>query len=41
MRAPQNQGGQDYYSTGFYKKIVAMERLEFTQFLSDKDGTNH
>jgi uncharacterized protein YndB with AHSA1/START domain len=38
MRAPQNQGGQDYYSTGVYKKIVPMERLEFTQSLSDKDG---
>jgi uncharacterized protein YndB with AHSA1/START domain len=38
MRAPKNQGGQDYYSTGFYNKIVPMERLEFTQSLADKDG---
>jgi uncharacterized protein YndB with AHSA1/START domain len=38
MRAPKNQGGQDYYSTGVYKKIVPMERLEFTQCLADQDG---
>ncbi len=38
MRAPQEQGGQDLYSTGVYKKIVPMERLEFTQSMADKDG---
>jgi uncharacterized protein YndB with AHSA1/START domain len=38
MRAPKEQGGQDFYSTGVYNKIVPMERLEFTQSLSDKDG---
>jgi len=38
MRAPQDQGGQDSYTAGVYKKIVPMERLEFTQGLSDKDG---
>lgn len=38
MRAPKEQGGQDYYSTGVYHKIVPMERLEFTQSLADKDG---
>jgi uncharacterized protein YndB with AHSA1/START domain len=38
MRAPKEQGGLDYYSTGFYKKIVPLKRLEFTQYLSDKDG---
>jgi uncharacterized protein YndB with AHSA1/START domain len=38
MRAPQEQGGQDSYTAGVYKKIVPMERLEFTQGLSDKDG---
>jgi uncharacterized protein YndB with AHSA1/START domain len=38
MRAPKEQGGLDYYSTGVYKKIVPLERLEFTQCLSDKDG---
>jgi len=38
MRAPQDQGGQDTYTAGVYKKIVPMERLEFTQSLADKDG---
>jgi len=38
MRAPQEQGGQDMYTAGVYQKIVPMERLEFTQGLSDKDG---
>ena len=38
MRAPQEQGGQDVYTTGVYKQIVPLERLEFTQSLSDKDG---
>jgi uncharacterized protein YndB with AHSA1/START domain len=38
MRAPKNQGGQDFYSAGVYKKIVPLERLEFTQSLADKDG---
>jgi uncharacterized protein YndB with AHSA1/START domain len=38
MRAPIEQGGQDSYTTGVYNKIVPMERLEFTQSLSDKDG---
>ena len=38
MRAPKEQGGQDVYTAGVYKQIVPMERLEFTQSLSDKDG---
>jgi uncharacterized protein YndB with AHSA1/START domain len=38
MHAPADQGGQDSYSAGVYTKIVPMERLEFTQSLSDKDG---
>jgi uncharacterized protein YndB with AHSA1/START domain len=38
MRAPKEQGGQDMYTAGVYKKIVPMERLEFTQGLADKDG---
>ncbi len=38
MRAPIEQGGQDSYTTGVYKKIIPMERLEFTQSLADKDG---
>jgi predicted 3-demethylubiquinone-9 3-methyltransferase (glyoxalase superfamily)/uncharacterized protein YndB with AHSA1/START domain len=38
MRAPENQGGQDSYTSGVYLKIVPMERLEFTQGLSDENG---
>lgn len=39
MRAPAEQGGQDSYTSGVYTKIVPYERLEFTQGMSDKDGT--
>lgn len=38
MRAPKEQGGQDMYTAGVYKRIVPMEMLEFTQSLADKDG---
>ncbi len=38
MRAPEEQGGVESYTSGTYTKIVPMERLEFTQGLSDKDG---
>src|SRR6185503_1283652 len=38
MRAPQEFGGQDMYSTWIYQKIVPMERIEFIQNLADKDG---
>jgi uncharacterized protein YndB with AHSA1/START domain len=38
MHAPEEQGGQDSYTSGVYNKIVPMERLEFTQSLSDKEG---
>jgi uncharacterized protein YndB with AHSA1/START domain len=38
MRAPKEQGGQDSYTGGTYSKIVPMERLEFSQSLTDKDG---
>ena len=38
MRAPEDQGGQDSFTAGVYKKIVPLELLEFTQSLSDKDG---
>jgi uncharacterized protein YndB with AHSA1/START domain len=38
MRAPADQGGQDMYTSGLYKEIVPLKRLEFTQGLSDKDG---
>lgn len=39
MRAPKEfQGGQDFYTSGVYKKIVPLKLIEFTQGLSDKDG---
>ena len=38
MRAPEEQGGQEQYSSGVYKKIEPMRRLEFVQSMSDKDG---
>lgn len=38
MRALKEQGGQDMYTTGIYKKIVPEEYLEFGQSLSDKQG---
>ena len=39
MRAPKDfQGGQDFYTSGVYKKIVRNKLIEFSQGLSDKDG---
>lgn len=38
MCAPAEMGGFEHYSSGVYKKIIPMERLEFTQSLSDKNG---
>jgi uncharacterized protein YndB with AHSA1/START domain len=38
MRAPEDFGGQDMYSTWVYQKIVPKERIEFIQNLADKDG---
>jgi len=38
MRAPKEFGGQDMYSTWVYQKIVPLERIEFIQNLSDKNG---
>ena len=38
MRAPAEQGGQDSYTAGIYSLIAPIERLEFTQGLSDADG---
>ena len=38
MRAPEDFGGQDVYSTWMYQKIVLRERIEFIQNLADKDG---
>jgi uncharacterized protein YndB with AHSA1/START domain len=38
MRAPQEFGGQDYYNTWAYTKIVPMQYIEFIQNFADKDG---
>jgi uncharacterized protein YndB with AHSA1/START domain len=39
MRAPKEfQGGQDFYTSGVYKKIVPLKLIEFSQGLSDKNG---
>lgn len=39
MRAPKEfQGGQAFYTSGVYKKIVSMKLIEFSQGLSDKEG---
>lgn len=38
MRAPDYQGGRDYYSGGVYLKIEPLKRLEFTQHLTDEHG---
>lgn len=38
MRAPEQFGGQDSYSTWRYTQIVPMEVIEYVQNLSDQDG---
>lgn len=38
MRAPQEWGGQDYYNTWAYSRIVPMERIEFTMTHADSSG---
>jgi uncharacterized protein YndB with AHSA1/START domain len=38
MQAPPEQGGMAQYLSGVYTKIVPMQLLEYTSFLSDKDG---
>jgi len=38
MRAPKEFGGQDFYSTWTYTKIVPMTRIEYNHSLADKDG---
>lgn len=40
MRAPQEYGGQDFYSTMHYTKIVPYERIEYVDDLSDANGTS-
>jgi uncharacterized protein YndB with AHSA1/START domain len=38
MRAPQEYGGGDSYSSWDYTRIVPMERIDFIHNLADKDG---
>lgn len=38
MRTPDTQAGVESFSAGVYTKIVPMERLEFTSYLSDREG---
>ena len=38
MRASKEYGGQDYFSTWIYTKIVPMERIEYIHNLSDENG---
>ena len=38
MTAPAEQGGLESFTSGIYHKIVPLERLEFTQVLSDREG---
>ncbi|MEP7293043.1 MAG: SRPBCC domain-containing protein, partial [Chloroflexota bacterium] len=38
MRAPADFGGQDFYNTWTYSKIVPMQRIEFIQNFADQDG---
>jgi uncharacterized protein YndB with AHSA1/START domain len=38
MRAPDEHGGAESFSAGVYTKIVPLQRLEFSQYLSDRDG---
>ncbi|HEY0738638.1 MAG TPA: SRPBCC domain-containing protein [Herpetosiphonaceae bacterium] len=38
MRAPQEYGGQDQYSTWTYQRIVPMERIDYIHNLADKQG---
>jgi len=38
MRAPKEFGGQDFYSTWHYRKIVPRELIEYIHNLTDKEG---
>ena len=38
MRAPKEFGGQDFYNTWTYRKIIPNERIEYIQNLSDEKG---
>jgi uncharacterized protein YndB with AHSA1/START domain len=38
MRAPQEMGGGDTFSTWTYTRIVPLQRIEYIQNLADRDG---
>lgn len=38
MRAPQEQGGMDHYTSGTFQKIIPLEMIEFTSGMADKNG---
>src|SRR5512134_3028100 len=38
MRAPQEMGGGDTFSTWTYTRIVPLQRIEYVQNLADRDG---
>jgi len=38
MKAPNEMGGQEWYSIWEYVKIIPLKTIEFIQSLSDKDG---
>jgi uncharacterized protein YndB with AHSA1/START domain len=38
MQAPPEQGGQVSYTAGVYARVIPLERLEFSQHLSDANG---
>jgi uncharacterized protein YndB with AHSA1/START domain len=38
MRAPQEMGGGDMFSTWTYTKIAPLQRIEYVQNLADRDG---
>jgi len=38
MQAPADQGGAESFTGGVYTRIVPLERLEFTQSITDEDG---
>jgi uncharacterized protein YndB with AHSA1/START domain len=38
MRAPQEYGGADQYNLWVYRRIVPLQRIEFSSYFADKDG---
>jgi uncharacterized protein YndB with AHSA1/START domain len=38
MKAPNEMGGQEFFSVWEYIKIIPLQTIEFIQNLSDKDG---